>query len=78
LSARLGFSRADRDTNIARTGFVASEIVRHQGGVICAVVTLTTRRESWFVAWWTTPVEIVGISSWFTSPRRWRFATNAT
>jgi sulfate adenylyltransferase len=39
LSAGLGFSRADRDTNIARIGFVASEIVRHQGGVICAVVS---------------------------------------
>src|SRR3974390_2149764 len=37
LSAGLGFSRKDRDTNIARIGFVASEIVRHQGGVICAV-----------------------------------------
>src|SRR5579863_629272 len=39
LSAGLGFSRQDRDTNIARIGFVASEIVRHQGGVICAVVS---------------------------------------
>jgi sulfate adenylyltransferase len=39
LSAGLGFSREDRDTNIGRIGFVASEIVRHQGGVICAVVS---------------------------------------
>lgn len=39
LSAGLGFSRQDRDTNIARIGFVASEIVRHHGGVICAVVS---------------------------------------
>ena len=39
LSAGLGFSREDRDTNIARIGFVASEIVRHEGGVICAVVS---------------------------------------
>jgi len=39
LSAGLGFGRQDRDTNIARIGFVASEIVRHQGGVICAVVS---------------------------------------
>lgn len=39
LSAGLGFSRQDRDTNIARIGFVASEIVRHQGAVICAVVS---------------------------------------
>jgi sulfate adenylyltransferase len=39
LSAGLGFNRQDRDTNIARIGFVASEIVRHQGAVICAVVS---------------------------------------
>jgi sulfate adenylyltransferase len=39
LSAGLGFSRQDRDTNIARIGFVASEIVRHGGAVICAVVS---------------------------------------
>src|SRR3984957_20746125 len=39
LSAGLGFTRGDRDTNIARIGFVASEIVRHNGGVICAVVS---------------------------------------
>lgn len=39
LSAGLGFSRQDRDTNIARIGFVAAEIVRHRGAVICAVVS---------------------------------------
>ncbi len=39
LSAGLGFSRKDRDTNIARIGFVASEIVRHRGAVVCAVVS---------------------------------------
>jgi sulfate adenylyltransferase len=39
LSAGLGYTRKDRDINIARIGFVASEIVRHQGGVICAVVS---------------------------------------
>jgi sulfate adenylyltransferase len=39
LSAGLGFSRQDRDTNITRIGYVASEIVRHNGGVICAVVS---------------------------------------
>lgn len=39
LSAGLGFSRQDRDTNIARVGFVAAEIVRHRGAVICAVVS---------------------------------------
>jgi sulfate adenylyltransferase len=39
LSKGLGFSREDRDTNILRIGFVASEIVRHQGAVICAAVS---------------------------------------
>lgn len=39
LSKGLGFSKEDRDTNIRRIGFVASEIVRHGGIVICAVVS---------------------------------------
>src|SRR5207249_11885551 len=38
LSKGFGFSKEDRDTNIRRIGFVASEIVRHQGVVICAAV----------------------------------------
>jgi sulfate adenylyltransferase len=39
LSKGLGFSKEDRDANIRRIGFVASEVVRHQGAVICAVVS---------------------------------------
>lgn len=39
LSKGLGFSKEDRDTNIRRIGFVASEIVRHGGVVICAAVS---------------------------------------
>jgi sulfate adenylyltransferase len=39
LSKGLGFSKADRDTNVLRIGFVASEIVRHGGAVICAAVS---------------------------------------
>jgi sulfate adenylyltransferase len=39
LSKGLGFSKEDRDTNILRIGFVASEIVRHHGAVICAAVS---------------------------------------
>lgn len=39
LSKGLGFSREDRDTNIRRIGFVASEITRHRGRVICAAVS---------------------------------------
>jgi sulfate adenylyltransferase len=39
LSHGLGFSKHDRDVNIRRIGFVASEIVRHQGAVVCAAVS---------------------------------------
>jgi sulfate adenylyltransferase len=39
LSKGLGFSKPDRDTNILRIGFVASEIVRHGGIVIVAAVS---------------------------------------
>lgn len=39
LSRGLGFSKEDRDLNIRRIGFVASEIVKHQGTVICAAVS---------------------------------------
>ncbi len=39
LSKGLGFSREDRDTNILRIGFVASEIARHGGAVICAAIS---------------------------------------
>jgi len=39
LSRGLGFSKEDRDINIRRIGFVASEIVRHGGLVICAAIS---------------------------------------
>ena len=39
LSAGLGFSKADRDTNIRRIGFVAAEIVRHGGVAVCAAIS---------------------------------------
>ena len=39
LSRGLGFSHEDRDTNIRRIGYVASEIVRHGGVVVCAAVS---------------------------------------
>jgi sulfate adenylyltransferase len=38
LSAGLTFSRADRDLNISRIGFVAAEIARHGGIAICAPI----------------------------------------
>jgi sulfate adenylyltransferase len=47
LCPGLGFSREDRDLNIRRIGFVASEIVRHGGAVVCAAVSpyRSTRNE---------------------------------
>jgi sulfate adenylyltransferase len=38
LSAGLSFSRADRDLNIARIGYVAAEVARHGGIAICAPI----------------------------------------
>lgn len=39
FSENLGFSKEDRDANVLRMGFVASEIVRHGGVVICSAVS---------------------------------------
>jgi len=38
LSYGLGFSRKDRECNIARVGYVAKEITKHRGIAICALV----------------------------------------
>ncbi len=47
LSKGLGFSKEDRDINIRRIGFVAAEIVRHNGLVMCAAVSpyIATRND---------------------------------
>jgi sulfate adenylyltransferase len=39
LSKGLGFSKEDRDENVRRVGFVAAEIVRHGGFVVCSLVS---------------------------------------
>ncbi len=39
LSKGLGFSREDRDENVRRVAFVAAEVVRHGGLVVCALVS---------------------------------------
>ena len=39
LSEGLGYDKHDRDANVRRMGFVASEIVRHGGAIICAAVS---------------------------------------
>jgi len=38
LSSELGFSKADRDLNIRRIGFVAAEITKNKGVAICAPI----------------------------------------
>jgi sulfate adenylyltransferase len=38
LSHGLGFSRADRDLNVRRIGFVAAEVARHGGLAVCAPI----------------------------------------
>ncbi|MHB1200356.1 MAG: adenylyl-sulfate kinase [Polaromonas sp.] len=47
LSSELGFSKAHRDINVRRIGFVASEITHHRGIAICAPIApyRETRRE---------------------------------
>lgn len=46
LSSELGFSKAHRDVNIRRIGYVASEITKHGGIAICAPIApyAATRR----------------------------------
>lgn len=39
LSKGLGFTKEDRDANVRRIGFVASEIARHGGVAVCAAVS---------------------------------------
>jgi len=68
LSKGLGFSKEDRDTNILRIGFVAGEITRHNGTVVCAAISpyRSTRNEARKMAgsdqfveiWVNTPLEI--------------------
>lgn len=38
LTAELGFSRQDRATQVRRVGFIAAEIAKHGGTVICALI----------------------------------------
>ena len=68
LSKGLGFSKEDRDINIRRIGFVASQIVRHGGIVICAAISpyRATREnvrnmvgEGFMEIYMATPLEVV-------------------
>ncbi|SDY66617.1 sulfate adenylyltransferase [Modestobacter sp. DSM 44400] len=48
LSAGLGFSKADRDTNVRRIGWVAGQIAKHGGIAVCAPIApyAATRAEA--------------------------------
>ena len=39
LSTGLGFTKEDRNLNVLRAGFVAAEIIKHGGAVICALIS---------------------------------------
>jgi sulfate adenylyltransferase len=70
LSAGLGFSKADRDRNIRRVGWVAAEIARHHGMAICCPIapyaqaradsrTIAQAAGAGFVmVWVATPLEV--------------------
>ncbi len=69
LSAGLSYSRADRDLNIARIGFVAAEIARHGGIAICAPIApfaaaraqvrqMVSEVGDFFLIYVATPVEV--------------------
>jgi sulfate adenylyltransferase len=47
LSKGLGFSKDDRDANIRRIGYVAAEIVRHGGAVVCAAISPYRDARDW-------------------------------
>jgi len=72
LSKGLGFSAADRDTNIRRIGWVAAEVTKHGGLAVCAPIAPydATRRwvratvdaaggpGSFVLVWVSTPLEV--------------------
>ena len=81
LTEGLGFSREDRDTNVRRVGYVASEIVRHGGLVVAALVSpyRTTRAEvremvgdGFVEVFVDTPLEVVeerDVKGWYAKAR---------
>ena len=69
LSSELGFSRADRDLNIRRIGWVAGEVVKHGGTVVIAAIApfeeareqaraLVERRGRFVLVHLSTPLEV--------------------
>ncbi|HYN97526.1 MAG TPA: adenylyl-sulfate kinase [Pilimelia sp.] len=70
LSAGLGFSKADRDLNIRRIGWVAAEVARHRGLAICCPIAPYARARAtaramaqaagagFLLVWVNTPLEV--------------------
>jgi sulfate adenylyltransferase len=69
LSAGLGFTRADRDLNVRRIGFVAAEVSRHGGIAIAAPIAPYASSRDWvrrqveevgdfILVWVATPLEV--------------------
>jgi sulfate adenylyltransferase len=81
LSKGLGFDREDRDTNVRRVGYVASEVVRHGGLVVAALVSpyRETRSEvremvgeSYIEVFVDTPLQVVeerDVKGWYAKAR---------
>jgi sulfate adenylyltransferase len=81
LSKGLGFDKEDRDTNVRRVGYVAGEIVRHGGLVVCALVSpyRATRAEvremvgeGYVEVFVDTPLEVVearDVKGWYAKAR---------
>jgi sulfate adenylyltransferase len=81
LTKGLGFNKEDRDTNVRRVGYVASEIVRHGGLVVCALVSpyRETRAEvremvgeGYIEVFVDTPLEVVearDVKGWYAKAR---------
>ncbi len=81
LTQGLGFSKEDRDTNVLRVGYVAGEIVRHGGLVVCALVSpyRETRAEvremigpGYIEVFVDTPLEVVearDVKGWYAKAR---------
>ena len=69
-SKGLGFSKEDRDTNVLRIGFVASEIVRHHGVVVCAAQALGRQA---YAAW-----SAIIVSLRYLWILRWKFVNGET
>ncbi|MDQ1704165.1 MAG: sulfate adenylyltransferase [Frankiaceae bacterium] len=72
LSKGLGFSAADRDTNIRRIGWVAAEVTKHGGLAVCAPIAPYDETRRWVrerveaaggpgafvLVWISTPLEV--------------------